>query len=186
MSEDAPGGLDLVIALVNTLDLESGIERLDSTEAAQRWSADHDLSGLGPLPDEELERLRAFREDLRLLLLAQHDDDVDATSTAWDRIDRWAAHAPVLLRFPAPGEPRVEPAAPGADAVVGHVLAAVRTALEAGTFHRLKVCPADDCLWAFYDRSRNRSRTWCSMEICGNRSKVAAYRTRARGGASSS
>ena len=37
----------------------------------------------------------------------------------------------------------------------------------------LKVCPADDCQWAFYDQSRNRSAIWCDMEVCGNRHKVA-------------
>jgi predicted RNA-binding Zn ribbon-like protein len=47
-----------------------------------------------------------------------------------------------------------------------------------GSWERLKVCPADDCLWAFYDRSRNRSRRWCDMEVCGNRAKVRGYRER--------
>ena len=32
-----------------------------------------------------------------------------------------------------------------------------------GTWERLKVCPADDCQWAFYDESKNRSGTWCDM-----------------------
>jgi predicted RNA-binding Zn ribbon-like protein len=42
------------------------------------------------------------------------------------------------------------------------------------------VCAAEDCRWAFYDRSRNRSRTWCSMEECGNRAKARSYRARQR------
>ena len=37
-----------------------------------------------------------------------------------------------------------------------------------GVWNRLKVCPNDDCAWAFYDESRNRSRRWCSMNVCGN------------------
>ena len=42
----------------------------------------------------------------------------------------------------------------------------------------VKACPADDCRWAFYDRSRNRSGTWCDMSDCGNRAKARAYRKR--------
>lgn len=39
-------------------------------------------------------------------------------------------------------------------------------------------CPADSCGWAFYDHARNRSRRWCSMAVCGNRTKARSYRRR--------
>lgn len=42
--------------------------------------------------------------------------------------------------------------------------------------HRLKCC--DGCGRLFLDRSRNRSRRWCAMEVCGNRQKVRAFRRR--------
>jgi hypothetical protein len=38
--------------------------------------------------------------------------------------------------------------------------------------------PAGLFRWAFYDHARNRSRTWCSMDACGNRAKARAYRAR--------
>ncbi|WP_075290355.1 CGNR zinc finger domain-containing protein [Pararhizobium arenae] len=38
---------------------------------------------------------------------------------------------------------------------------------------RLKVCP--NCQWLFIDRSRNRSRSWCDMAICGNRVKASRH-----------
>jgi predicted RNA-binding Zn ribbon-like protein len=44
----------------------------------------------------------------------------------------------------------------------------------------MKVCAADDCEWAFYDHTKNRSGAWCSMESCGNRAKGRAYRERRR------
>jgi len=50
-----------------------------------------------------------------------------------------------------------------------------------GTWERLKVCLADDCQWAYYDRSRNRSSVWCDMQVCGNRQKVRAFRARQGG-----
>jgi predicted RNA-binding Zn ribbon-like protein len=43
---------------------------------------------------------------------------------------------------------------------------------------RVKICPADDCRWAFHDNSRNGSRQWCSMAVCGNRAKARAHRAR--------
>jgi predicted RNA-binding Zn ribbon-like protein len=65
-----------------------------------------------------------------------------------------------------------------ADDVVGELLAIVARAQADGTWPRMKACPA--CGWAFYDRSRNRSRTWCTMATCGNRAKARSYRARHR------
>jgi predicted RNA-binding Zn ribbon-like protein len=47
-----------------------------------------------------------------------------------------------------------------------------------GAWPRLKACTDDGCRWAFFDATRNRSRTWCSMEECGNRQKTRRYRAR--------
>ena len=55
--------------------------------------------------------------------------------------------------------------------------AAAKVAIEK-RLDRIKICPADDCRWAFYDTSKNRSRQWCSMEVCGNRAKARAHRVR--------
>src|ERR671917_17466 len=60
----------------------------------------------------------------------------------------------------------------------GRMLAIVAHAQSEGTWDRLKSCPADNCRWAFYDRSRNRSAVWCNMAVCGNRAKVRSYRER--------
>jgi len=54
-----------------------------------------------------------------------------------------------------------------------------RSALD-GTWARLKVCAEDACMWAFYDRSKNRSGNWCSMAVCGNRMKARRHYQRAR------
>jgi predicted RNA-binding Zn ribbon-like protein len=45
---------------------------------------------------------------------------------------------------------------------------------------RVRLCAADDCDWLFLDLTRNRSRQWCDMKICGNRAKVRAYYRRKR------
>ena len=43
---------------------------------------------------------------------------------------------------------------------------------------RLKICP--NCQWLFLDRSRNRSRAWCDMAVCGNRAKASRHYRRSR------
>jgi predicted RNA-binding Zn ribbon-like protein len=45
--------------------------------------------------------------------------------------------------------------------------------LEAGTVERLKIC--GHCGWLFIDRSKNRSRAWCDMAVCGNRAKAKRF-----------
>jgi predicted RNA-binding Zn ribbon-like protein len=44
-----------------------------------------------------------------------------------------------------------------------------------GARARLRVCANPRCDLYFYDKSRTRRRRWCSMAVCGNRSKVAAF-----------
>ena len=51
-----------------------------------------------------------------------------------------------------------------------------------GDRERVRKCGSPACVLFFYDTSRNRTRRWCSMDLCGNRAKVAAYFRRRRGG----
>ncbi len=48
------------------------------------------------------------------------------------------------------------------------------------TFFLVRKCENPPCLRYFYDLSKNRGRRWCSMTVCGNRMKVAAYHRRAQ------
>ncbi|AUX20344.1 hypothetical protein SOCEGT47_008120 [Sorangium cellulosum] len=46
----------------------------------------------------------------------------------------------------------------------------------------VKRCGNPDCVLYFHDTSKNHARRWCSMDLCGNRRKVAAHYHRHRGG----
>ena len=46
---------------------------------------------------------------------------------------------------------------------------------------KVRECAADNCGWLLMDRSRNQSRRWCDMKICGNREKVRRHRRIASG-----
>lgn len=53
--------------------------------------------------------------------------------------------------------------------------------LTSGGYRRMKECASDSCGWLFLDLSKNRSRRWCDMKGCGNRSKVRRHRSRRSG-----
>lgn len=45
---------------------------------------------------------------------------------------------------------------------------------------RVRECAARDCAWLFLDQSRNGTRRWCNMAVCGNREKARRFQGRAR------
>ena len=64
------------------------------------------------------------------------------------------------------------------DRVVWPAIRSVGELLTSCELTRVRVCAAETCDWLFLDTSRNRSRRWCDMTVCGNRSKVRNFHTR--------
>jgi predicted RNA-binding Zn ribbon-like protein len=50
--------------------------------------------------------------------------------------------------------------------------------LSKGDFELIRRCESESCVLWFYDRTKSHRRRWCSMTSCGNRHKVAAFRSR--------
>ena len=171
----APGRLELVRSFVNTLDVEEGVDELADPAALGSWLREHGLMRGRAATRAELEQARRVREALRALLLA--NNGLSARRQAGAVLDAGARRSRLGVRFRPDGS-RLEPTAGGVDGALGRLLAIVATAMLDGTWARLKACRAEDCRWAFYDHARNRSRTWCSMAVCGNRAKARAYRSR--------
>jgi predicted RNA-binding Zn ribbon-like protein len=176
-SSPAPGALELVRGFVNSVDLEAGVDQFADPAALAAWLAERGLADLGErLRGGDLERAVELREALRALLLANagHGLDRDAVGA----LDRVAGRSRLTVRFDAAGLAALEPQGSGLDRAVGRLLAAVHSAMVDGTWPRLKACANDTCRWAFYDRSKNRSGRWCTMQACGNTLKARAYRRR--------
>jgi predicted RNA-binding Zn ribbon-like protein len=74
---------------------------------------------------------------------------------------------------------RLEDSAPDSIDRFRHALMRDAASLITGDRRRIKRCPAHDCLWLFYDGSKNLSRRWCAMDDCGTRDKVRRFRARA-------
>jgi len=62
----------------------------------------------------------------------------------------------------------------------GILPAVCRSAADVLTSHldRVRRCGGEECGWLFLDTSRNRSRQWCDMRVCGNRAKAKKFRER--------
>ncbi len=64
------------------------------------------------------------------------------------------------------------------EATLVPVAEAIATLLVQGDFDLVRKCESDDCTLWFLDRTKSHRRRWCSMAVCGNRAKVAAFRER--------
>ena len=181
--EPAPGGLRLVQTFVNTNDREGGRDELGTPEQLRAWLAGQGLPGgdTSHMP-EDLKKALEVREALRALALANNGAPLDTAVT--ETLDQIAADSHLSVRFGQDGTSHLEPAGGDLPAALARILANVHTAMVDGTWLRLKACHNDECRWIFYDHSKNRSGTWCTMSDCGDRLKARAYRQRHRASAS--
>jgi predicted RNA-binding Zn ribbon-like protein len=177
--QPAPDPLRLVQAFVNTVDIENGIEEL-TDEAALRDALIRigALSRAAPqLDGADVAQALELREALRRLLLVNSGEQADSAALAV--LEQASAAARLSIRFDRNGTPTLLPQAGDLDGALGRIVAVVYTATADGSWHRLKACPRDVCGWVFYDRSRNLSSRWCSMSVCGNRTKLRRFRDKA-------
>ncbi len=168
-----------MIDFVNTLDLEDGSDELSSPAELAAWLAGRRLlaGAEAEISAGEHARALALREALRALMLAHNGGPED--DRACETLEDAACAGELGVHFAGGGEISLRPKAPGVAGALAGLLVPVAAGSSDGSWRRVKACRAEDCQWAFYDRSRNRAATWCEMAVCGNRTKVRAYRERA-------
>jgi predicted RNA-binding Zn ribbon-like protein len=167
--------LQLVLDFVNTNDVEAEHDELRTPDLLLGWMSEHGIPAK-PAPTED-DRLRAVeaREALRALGGANNGEELPASLL--NVLNRVAEDAPVIIGLQETGF-ALKPAGAGVDGLLAVVLAGVAGAMADDSWARVKTCRNHGCRWLFFDRSRNRSGTWCSMAVCGSRSKSRAYRSR--------
>jgi predicted RNA-binding Zn ribbon-like protein len=174
----APGDLAIVQMFVNSDDLADGTDEYATADGVTRWlRAAGLLAARDRADDADRRRAIELRAALRTMLLANHDGDT-VDPRAARVLERVAREARLEARFGGPDGAQLEPAATGVARALGLVVAAVYDAMRDGTWARMKACRSDECEWAFYDHSRNRSGSWCQMETCGATAKMRSYRQR--------
>jgi predicted RNA-binding Zn ribbon-like protein len=153
-----------VEALVNTVDLESGSDRLDTPEGRAEFG----------VAERDLADVRELRESLRAVCLAHagHPPHREVTP-----LGELLARAPLYVTVDErDGSASLAPA--DGRLLLPRVAAAVAGALAEGTWLRLKACELPECHWAYYDRSPAGKGRWCSMAVCGARAKMRRYRAK--------
>ena len=174
----APGSLRLIQALVNTLNAETGRDLLGTAPEAGRW-----LTAAGLLPGGSVvtgvqrAALAELREATRQVL-GSHVERREDPEAAGRLTMALAPSRLTMAVDPAGGVRLVSADHDPFSRVIGAVAAAIAEAATTGTWARLKCCPGRRCGWAFYDRSASSRSRWCSMQICGARAKMRAYRDR--------
>jgi predicted RNA-binding Zn ribbon-like protein len=187
-------GNQLALDFLNTRPVQDGEpkELLGDFSAFLRWFRAAEL--LGARDTAKLERrwggsarverivedVREFRENLRQEVLAWENGGTVHRSAA-ERLNKLMASHPTLTRLITNGDTFAtelwfNPRQPE------DLLAplAYSAAMLFATADRNRVRKCDQCVLHFHDTSKKGTRRWCSMQLCGNRLKVAAYAARQR------
>ncbi len=176
----APQPLRLVQEFVNSVDLEHEREWLQDAADLERWLVERSLlEPDAPVRPADLREAHALRESFRELLRSNNGHPFPEAARA--HLNRVARRSRLVPQLDGQGAAPLVPLAGGTSAALGRLLGIAFAAMSDGTWARLKACR--QCRWAFYDYSRNRAASWCSMAICGNRLKTRAYRRRRRSAA---
>ena len=186
---------DRVLAFINTLSSRptaAPVERLTSYEALVEWArelhlvpgaaADRLLAEAKKHPHQAalvLSRAKEFREALNGLAAAidtGRQPPGDVLSTISDALAAAYANGRLVphegtLQWVAGAEDDLE-------RIVWEIGRAAGRLVVSPRLGRVRACAAGDCGWWFVDDTKNRSRRWCDMTLCGNREKLRRFRSK--------
>ncbi len=186
---------DRVLAFVNTLSgrpTAAPAERLVSYDALVDWAREQQLVSAAAgdrlnaaarrHPQQAasvLARAREFREALNALALAiehHRQPALPVLATIGDCLAAAYAHGRLVphdggLQWIASAEDDL-------DRILWEIGRATGRLVVSPRLGRIRSCGAADCGWWFVDDTKNHSRRWCDMKICGNREKIRRYRAR--------
>jgi predicted RNA-binding Zn ribbon-like protein len=174
-----PSHREHLLAAEDVADWAEHVKLLSPADAAWLRGA---LKSDPALADLLLRRAFDTREDIHAVCV----EIADGRPPPPLRLDRLArAHAANLAharlvdengRYVWSWEPRQWPV----EALLGPIVLSALATLTQGNLARLKRCRNEKCGWVFFDTTKNRSRRWCEMEVCGNRAKQKRFAARAR------
>ena len=182
-----------VLAFINTLSSRptaAPVERLDSYDALVAWAREQHL--VSPAAADRLSaearrhphqaaavlaRAKDFREalnDLAGAIEAGRPPNADVLKTISESLASAYANGRLVphegaLQWVASAEDDL-------DRVLWEIGRAAGRLVLSPRLARVRACAADDCGWWFVDDTKNRSRRWCDMKLCGNREKLRRFR----------
>jgi predicted RNA-binding Zn ribbon-like protein len=186
---------DRVLAFVNTLSsrpTSAPVERLASYEALVAWAkeqhlisaaaADRLLAEAKRHPHQAaavLSRARQFREALNGLA-ESIEQQRQPSAAVLDTISDYLAAAYANGRL-VPHEGTLQWVTSAEDAlerILWEIGRAAGRLVLSPRLANVRACAASDCGWWFVDDTKNHSRRWCDMKLCGNREKVKRFRSK--------
>jgi predicted RNA-binding Zn ribbon-like protein len=187
-------GNHMALDFLNTCPVQNGeaIELLPDFDALLRWFRAADLLssreatslrqqwGESARAQHVVEAMRELRERLRKAVLSRERGGT-VHREAIDELNHLMAEHPMLTRLKASGSTSTtelcfDPRRPeDLFAPVAHGAAMLFADVD-----RNRVRKCGQCVLHFHDTSKKGTRHWCSMQLCGNRLKVAAYAARRR------
>ena len=171
--EAVPRPAALVRDFVNTLDHELGTDALDSPDGLAAFLV---AQGLAAEPSAVAGPDLAAAVRLRSALHDALELNHAGAREALPDLDEVLGTLPVRLAWDG-GSVVATPARDGVDGALARIGLAAHDSVAAEVWWRLKICAFDECEWAYYDHSKNRSRAYCEYG-CGNKLKTRAYRAR--------
>jgi predicted RNA-binding Zn ribbon-like protein len=160
-------------ALLRWLQAAELVSTRDAANLQQQW-------GHSARAERTVEALRELREKLRKEILAwEHGGAVHRSTVS--ELNQLMMDHPMLTRLKVKGsmpltELWFEPSQPeDLFAPLTHSAASLFANVDP---NRVRKC--GQCVLHFHDTSKKGTRRWCSMQLCGNRLKVAAYAARKR------
>jgi predicted RNA-binding Zn ribbon-like protein len=185
-------GNHLALDFLNTRPVqnEEAVELLPDFDALLRWYQAADLLssreadslrqkwGASAPAQHAVEAMRKLRERLRKQIVAKERGGTIRRAIL-DELNLLMAEHPMLTRLKASGSSSItelwfDPRRPeDLFAPLAHSAAILFSEVD---WSRVRIC--GQCVLHFYDTSKKGTRRWCSMQLCGNRIKVAAYAAR--------
>ncbi len=149
------------------------LERVQAQSFTKKWEGTHSA-------EDFVEDLRQFREDLRTTVSALEASKAAPRKNIEDLNRLLCDHRTYLKVCEKDGQLNRIESFDGERPrdLFGPLARAAAELLVDTDFSRVRQC--ENCILHFHDTSKNATRRWCSMQLCGNRAKVAAYAQRKR------
>lgn len=179
-------GNNLAVDLVNTELIESGesIDLLKSSKDFLTWVTEAGFTTKKGSHNLPLEELIAFRQSLRSIFLS-YIDNKTASQEALEVINDMLRYHTDEKRLTLKGEELSFGSAEEQltlEQLMGLIAYDAAMLLSSKQSLRLKHCSNPKCILIFLDVSKSNKRRWCSMDTCGNRSKVANHYSKSKEG----
>lgn len=156
-------------------------DRLEHEDWMHSFLHSHDLTAPLPLEMASIDKLKGLRSFL--LELVRHITlGEKPTSDHIEQLNGWMADGPVIRQIDMGSDESLylssRPFNSGWTQIHAEIAASFASSLAQGELSRFRICSNPDCLWVYYDDTRNRSKRYCDDKACGNLMKVRRFRAK--------